>query len=294
MFETDSPRTFGEPPSHVTDRAYVRFAALGDSATHGVGDPADDGWRGWARILAGSIADYHDVSFCNLAITGATAADVRHNQLREALAHRPNVASLVVGLNDTMRSSWDSAQVHDDLLHIAASLADQGALLLTARFHDHSRVFRLPSRLARPLSRRIEALNAAYDEIHSTFGGLYVDLAEMPEIYDRAFWSVDRLHPSELGHRMLAIQFAMLLNQQGLGFGIPSPICTGQTPSRLHDAGWLVTQGGPWLGRRAADLGPWIARRAVSEVRNRTGFFRTALDREDAHLRAAGTGWSAR
>jgi len=291
MFEPDSAWTFGQPPSHVTDRAYIRFAALGDSATHGVGDPADEGWRGWARILAGSIADYHDVSFCNLAVTGATAADVRHNQLREALAHRPNVASLVVGLNDTMRSSWDPAQVREDLLHIAGSLADQGALLLTARFHDHSRVFRLPGRLGRPMARRIETLNAIYDEIHATYGGLRIDLAEMPEINDRAFWSVDRLHPSELGHRMLAIQFATLLNQRGLGFGLPSPFCTGPTPSRLHEAGWLVTKGGPWLGRRAADLGPWIARRAVTEVRNRTGFFRSALDPENAHLRAAGTGW---
>jgi lysophospholipase L1-like esterase len=253
-----------------------------------VGDPAGDGWRGWARLLADSVAYSHGLSFCNLAVTGATAADVRRTQLREALAHRASVASLVVGLNDTMRSTWDPAQVHDDLVHTARSLADQGALLLTARFHDHSKVFRLPSRLARPMSRRIEAVNAAYDEIHATYGGLRVDLAEMPEIYDRSFWSVDRLHPSELGHRMLAIWFAELLNQSGLSFGLPSPFCTGEATSRLRDAGWLVTQGGPWLGRRAADLAPWLARRAVTEARNRTGFFRSTVDREDAHLRRAG------
>lgn len=69
-----SKRIVREPSaSHTSDRAYIRFAALGDSATHGVGDPADDGWRGWARILAGSIADYHDVYFCNLAINTSSS-----------------------------------------------------------------------------------------------------------------------------------------------------------------------------------------------------------------------------
>mgnify|MGYP006172950607 CR=1 FL=1 len=38
----------------------------------------------------------------------------------------------------------------------AGLLAGQGAILLTVRFHDHSRVFGLPRLLARPLQRRID------------------------------------------------------------------------------------------------------------------------------------------
>lgn len=268
MLEPDNlSEALSRTPAPDADRKYVRFAALGDSATHGLGDLVGDRWRGWARLLAGSIAESHDISFCNLAASGATAADVRNKQLRVALAHRPHLASLVVGLNDTMRSTWDPAKIHDDLLRCADDLAGQGALLMTVRFHDHSRVFGLPSRLARPMSRRIDMVNAVFDEIDETYGGIQVDLDKVPQLYDRAMWSIDRMHPSELGHRTLAICFAELLHQRGLSFGAPSPVCTSQTPSKANDAVWLVTQGAPWLGRRAWDLGPWIARQATSRVR---------------------------
>ncbi len=40
---------------------YLRFASLGDSTTYGIGDPVSaqvspSGWRGWARLLSGSLA----------------------------------------------------------------------------------------------------------------------------------------------------------------------------------------------------------------------------------------------
>lgn len=270
------PDSLSEPLSRTPgpngDRKYVRFAALGDSATHGLGDLVGDRWRGWASLLAGSIAESHDISFCNLATPGATAVDVRDKQLRVALAHRPHLASLVVGLNDTMRSTWDPAGLHDDLLRCADDLAGQGALLMTVRFHDHSRVLGLPSRLARHVSRRIQMVNVVFDEIDATYGGIQVDLAEVPQMYDRAMWSIDRMHPSELGHRTLAICFAKRLHQRGLSFGAPSPVCTSQASSKANDALWLLSQGAPWLGRRAWDLGPWIARQATSRVRSRVAW----------------------
>ena len=40
-----------KPQSQLAVRDYVRFVALGDSASCGVGDPTPGGWRGWARIL---------------------------------------------------------------------------------------------------------------------------------------------------------------------------------------------------------------------------------------------------
>ncbi len=49
----------------------VRFVALGDSLTEGVGDPVGAGWRGWAALLAASLAeDSEHVRFTNLAVSG--------------------------------------------------------------------------------------------------------------------------------------------------------------------------------------------------------------------------------
>jgi hypothetical protein len=55
-----------------TERGYVRFVALGDSATCDVGDPASDGsCRGWARMLADAIAEAHHVSFLGPTVPAA-------------------------------------------------------------------------------------------------------------------------------------------------------------------------------------------------------------------------------
>ena len=246
---------------------YVRFAALGDSSTYGIGDPVPGGWRGWARLLADAIGTTHDVSFCNLAVSGAVVADVRHRQLPEALAHRPDLASLVVGVNDTMRSTWDPPRIRAELTETAAALAESGALLLTARFHDHGRVFGLPGVLRRPLFRRIELLNEVYVDLHALHGGIQVDLASQEEVWQRAFWHVDRLHPSELGHRAMARAFARELEGRGLVLDVPPLVRDGDHhPSWRSDVAWMVREGAPWVGRRARDLGPWAVRLAWAEA----------------------------
>jgi lysophospholipase L1-like esterase len=247
--------------------SYVRFAALGDSTTAGVGDPVPGGWRGWARLLADALAESHDVSFCNLAVSGAIAGDVRHKQLPEALRHQPDVASVIVGVNDTMRSTWDRPRIRTEVLETVEALHDLGTTLLTVRYHDHGRVFGLPGVLRRPLYARIDFLNDVYDEAHSRFGGIRVDLAEQPEVWMREFWSVDRLHPSELGHRALAREFALQLDEGGLSCVLPAiERDGGYEPNWRTDLTWMVTEGVPWFGRRARDLGPWAARMALAEA----------------------------
>jgi lysophospholipase L1-like esterase len=251
-------------------RGYIRFVALGDSATCGLGDADQDGsWRGWARLLAAAIAQDHDVSFCNLAVAGSTIADVRRVQLEDAVDHGAHVASLIVGLNDTVRSTWDRTALRADLLHCAQRLSEQGALLLTVRFHDHARVFRLPGPLGRRLRARIDVLNQIYDEIHERYGGLRVDLAAQPGVYDRDFWSFDRLHPSELGHRALAHEFTSLLHDAGLRFEPPGIELDGTVTSTWRDLRWTMSEVVPWLGRRTRDLAPAMARSLVQAGRER-------------------------
>jgi len=253
---------------------YLRFAALGDSATVGLGDPVPDGWRGWSRLLAEALATGYDVSYCNLAVSGATSSDVLRGQLADAVAHRPDLASLIVGVNDTMRAGWDPARLRADLMTCAEALTGAGATLLTARFHDHGAVFGLPGLLSRPLHARIQVVNGVHDEVHARFGGHRIDLAARPDVFERRFWSVDRLHPSELGHRALARAYADLLADAGFGFELPSLEPSGGAPlGWRQDLSWMVREGAPWMGRRARDLGPWAARLAWEETRPR----RTAL-----------------
>jgi lysophospholipase L1-like esterase len=252
----------------------IRFVALGDSTTCGMGDPLPDGrWRGFVPLLARALGP--DTACTNLAVSGARVADVRHRQLSRAIRRLPDVASVIVGVNDTMRSDFDADRIRADLLLIAGALHARGATLLTVRLHDPGRVVGLPGILARPLARRMEAVNAGYDEVYDQYGGLRVDLAGHPWTYRRESWSVDRMHPSETGHRQLARAFAELLAAAGWPVAEPPAVHAGggALASRSADLTWLVTKGVPWVGRRARDLVPWsaglVAREGATAVTRR-------------------------
>jgi lysophospholipase L1-like esterase len=244
------------------------LVTLGDSTAVGLGDPVPGGaWRGFPVLLATALG----AALVNPSFTGARAADVRRLQLPTALAANPQVAVIVVGMNDTLRSDFDPAGVQADLTATVTALRDAGAHVLLVRYHDHTRVFPLPAPLRRALQRRILALNAAIGAVADTaperIGVLDLDL--MPGGYDREVWAVDRLHPSELGHRMLADGFAALV--AGAGFAVPHPVrleCGGgRRVTALHRAAWLVFRGVPWLVRRGRDLGPAIVVGLASELR---------------------------
>lgn len=241
----------------ATGRAVRSLVALGDSTTVGIGDRVAGGWRGFAPLLAAGLgADLHNLSF-----QGARMRCVREIQLPTALARRPDAAVLVVGMNDTLRSDFDAESIKADLDEIVGRLTAAGTVVLTVRLHDHARVFRIPGPLARALRARIAEVNELTDEVVARHRIGCLDLDALPGAYDLPTWSVDRLHPSELGHRMLANGFAGLLAEAGCL--VPEPVsltCAGGiriTP--LHHLGWLVFKGLPWLWRRGSDLLPHAA-----------------------------------
>jgi lysophospholipase L1-like esterase len=136
------------------------FTALGDSITVGMGDPVEGGWRGWAALLAGSL---DQPELYNLATLGALAADVERHQLPAAVALAPDVASVIVGINDTLRGDFDPERTGASIGRTVAALRAAGAEVLTTRLPDPGQMFGLPGALARPLARRIRAVNAAVD-----------------------------------------------------------------------------------------------------------------------------------
>ncbi|MCZ9343859.1 SGNH/GDSL hydrolase family protein, partial [Streptomyces sp. TRM76130] len=123
-----------------------RYVALGDSLTEGVGDPVAGGRRGWAALLAGSLAgaDERPVEFRNLAVSGAQTRDVLEAQLPAGLALRPDLVSVVIGVNDTLRRTFDIRAVAARLDEVYAAFSAQGAALLTACLPDPGTMLGLP------------------------------------------------------------------------------------------------------------------------------------------------------
>ena len=215
----------------------TRFAALGDSITVGMGDPAPGGgWRGWATLLAGTLPQ---PELHNLATLGALAADVERAQLPAAMALRPDVASVVVGINDTLRGDFDPERTGTSIGRTVAALRAAGAEVLTIRLPDPGQMFGLPGALARPLARRMRAVNAAVDEVARRYGTVHLDTARDPATYERRYWSVDRLHPNERGHRLIACRFHALL--AAAEFPVAGP---GPDPGAVQSAADQAGRGG--------------------------------------------------
>lgn len=252
-------------------RRVLSLAVLGDSVAAGMGDPVAGGrWRGFAPLLADAV---EAARFTNLASSGARVAEVWHTQLPAALRAEPDAAVVMVGMNDTMRSDFDPRLLWQQLNHVVCSLVGAGAAVVTIRYHDHARVFRLPGPLRRLLNRRIDALNRILTSVAETHGAAIVDLDRLPGAYHHAAWSVDRLHPSELGHRMLAAAFAAGLAGQGLA--VPSEVslsCSGGVPvTRLDHVRWLLIKGVPWLASRTRDLTRYSLASLLRAVFRRSG-----------------------
>ncbi|MCX5337861.1 SGNH/GDSL hydrolase family protein [Streptomyces sp. NBC_00140] len=260
----------------------VRFVALGDSLTEGVGDPVGEGWRGWAALLAGGLGE--SVEFTNLAVSGSQTRDVLERQLPAGLALRPDVVSVVVGVNDTLRCTFDIHAVASRLDAVYAAFASQGAVVLTACLPDPGAMLGLPGALAQPLARRQRAVNTVVHALSERYGAVHLHAAEGAWLMDRAMWSADRLHPGERGHRQLAVRFHALLAEAGLATGgAPSPEPEFPVPTKSASLWWLATAGTGWVARRCTDLLPQLLRLAADEVGHRARGTSARLDLRAAH-----------
>ncbi|MFD5080205.1 SGNH/GDSL hydrolase family protein [Streptomyces sp. NPDC058371] len=275
----------------------LRFVALGDSLTQGVGDPVGEGWRGWAALLAGGLAPVDApvdaavdaaVEFTNLAASGAQTRDVLERQTPAGLALRPDIVSVVIGVNDTLRCTFDIHAVAERLDTVYSAFRAQDAVLITACLPDPGATLGLPGALARPLARRQRAVNAVVHALSERHGAVHLHASEGEWLTDRAMWSADRLHPGERGHRQLAVRFHAVLTEAGLANG-PAPSAEPEFPAPTRSAGlwWLATAGTGWVARRCTDLLPQLLTLAADEVHHRARGTSARLDLRAAHAVAS-------
>ena len=232
--------------------SYLRYVALGDSQTEGLNDGDElSGYRGWADRLAEHLAAVSPrVTYANLAVRGKQARDVRAEQLGPALALKPDLATVMAGMNDVIRPGFDAAAVTAELEAMFAALTGTGARVLTFTFPDLTRLMPIARRL-RPrlvdLNDRIRAAAARYDVV-------VVDGFAHPLSVDPRLWSADRLHASSLGHAMIAASAAEALGLPAVGATpATAPAAADARPPLATAARELV-----WLGTY---LGPWAVRR---------------------------------
>ncbi|MCX4967590.1 SGNH/GDSL hydrolase family protein [Streptomyces sp. NBC_00654] len=231
-----------------------RFVALGDSQTEGLGDGDDTtGLRGWADRLAERLAPHNPgVQYANLAVRGRLAGQVREEQLAPALALRPDLATVVAGVNDLLRPRFDADEVAGHLEAMFAALTGGGARVATLTFPDMARI----TPLARPVAPRVTALNHRIRRAAHRHGVVVADTAHHSVVTDPRLWSPDRLHAGPLGHDRIAAAVAEALGVPGADDSWTHPL---PGPRETTPAGWRTAAGD--LRWAASFLGPWLVRR---------------------------------
>lgn len=236
----------------MTNGAYRRYVALGDSQSEGVGDGDDTiGLRGFADRFAEHLAAAHPgLQYANLAVRGRLAGQVHAEQLAPALALRPDLVTVVAGVNDLLRPRFDAARVAGHLEDMFAAFTAAGSHVVTVTVPDLGEI----APLARPLGSRITVLNDRIRAAAARHGVTVAEIAAQPVATDPRLWSTDRLHVSPLGHARIAAALAEAVGLPGSDDSWTLPLPPRPAPGRLEAAGaelrWAAGFLGPWIGRR--------------------------------------------
>jgi lysophospholipase L1-like esterase len=229
---------------------FSRYVALGDSTTEGLEDLAPGGgYRGFADRLAAQLArENPGLLYANLAIRGRKAWQVRAEQLEPALALRPDLASIIAGLNDILRARCDLDAVAGELDAIVSALRHQGATVLGMTFPDTAQL--MPA--ARPARGRVLTFNEHLRAIARRRGMKLVDL-ERNGIVDARLWSVDRLHANAAGHARIAAAMAQELGlepDEDPYAPLPPEEPVRRAIALTREAAWIARYMTPWVVRR--------------------------------------------
>jgi lysophospholipase L1-like esterase len=181
----------------------MRYAAIGDSFTEGLGDESADGSpRGWADLVAADMAGSasEPVHYANLAVRGRLMEPIVTGQLDQALSMAPTLITLNGGGNDMMRPRGDMRALAALTERAVRRCAESGVRLILLSAADPSD--RLP--LGRVIRRRATALTAMVAGLADKHRVEFVDVFNDTELRRAGYWSPDRLHLGPDGHRRVA------------------------------------------------------------------------------------------
>lgn len=243
-------------------RPFERYVAIGDSTAEGFGDPdphADGGVRGFGDRLATQIAARQGgLLYANLAVRGLGAAAIRAGQLEPALAMRPDLVTIMAGMNDLLRTGFDAGAIADEIAAMQRALVATGCVVISFTLPDVAHRL-APPPFAQLVSRRTRRLGDAIRAATASTGARLVDLAAHPLATDPRMWTRDRLHASPEGHARIAAACAEVLSLAGADDAWRAePPVGARTEGWRESLAWAREHLVPWLwnrarGRSAAD-----------------------------------------
>lgn len=228
--------------------ADVRFVAIGDSFTEGVGDELPDGRvRGWADLTAQGWADSRceQIAYANLAIRGKLVWPIVAQQLEPALALKPTHLSFNGGGNDMLRPRTSIGHIADAFSQVLRRCDEEGVTLILLSGANPSA--QLP--MGRLIQRRGDLMSDAVVQ----------RIADRPDVIralnwpdaqlsEPSYWSEDRLHMNSRGHHRVAARVLEALGERVPGGWWSMPEIPDAV--RLAQRDYVRDHLGPWVRRR--------------------------------------------
>jgi lysophospholipase L1-like esterase len=231
---------------------FERYVAIGDSSTEGLDDPdGRGGYRGWADRFAEYVAGAcPGLRYANLAVRGRSAGEICATQLQPALEMRPDLATVVAGMNDLLRRRWDAVRVAGVVGEMVGALRRGGATVITFTIPDVSQRMRLGG----SLTAKTAALNVEIRKMAEATGALLLDLASYEIAGDPRVWAVDRIHGNPEGHARIGAALAHLVGVPGAPSDTLTttlePFVARRRDLVREDLRWVVRYVAPWALRR--------------------------------------------
>jgi lysophospholipase L1-like esterase len=206
----------------VKIRPGSRLLFIGDSVTdcgrlrpRGEGNRASLG-QGYVAGIAEALESRHlnpPITLTNMGISGNTVRDLASRWDTDVLALKPDWLSVMIGINDVWRQfdgvdnaaavmSEEFERTYDGLIRRTRPLLE-GLVLMTPYFVQPSRTV--------PMRRRMDEYGSIVRELAKKHSALLVDTQAVfdaaMERHAFAALAPDRVHPSPLGHAVLAEAF---------------------------------------------------------------------------------------
>jgi lysophospholipase L1-like esterase len=185
---TDGNRGRSADPNHILGHGYAFIIA----ARHGAGFPE------------------RKLDFANRGVSGNTVLDLEKRWAKDTLALKPDLLSVMIGVNDQSRNVTLEAYeaTYDKLLTDARAQNPKLKLVLMEPFVRHP---------GKPIPEGIVARQAIVAKLAQKYGAA---LVKLQKVFDDAaaktaddYWVWDTVHPTYRGHQLLADEWERVVRE---------------------------------------------------------------------------------
>jgi acyl-CoA thioesterase I len=183
----------------------IIYTALGDSTGVGVGAKKGGGYV--ARLFERIKREHADARLTNLCASGATTDDVLRAQLQPAIASRPTLVTLGVGINDIGHGQSASRFMGNYEEIVKRLKTETNAAIVVTNIPDISFAPVVPTYARDDTRRRVQSFNEKIETIAEQYNLFLVDAyAETHAVIPNhpEFFSEDGFHPSDAGYEYWA------------------------------------------------------------------------------------------